>query len=144
MQSPRRKSAAFAHTVRGIHRNIKLNVVLIGLIHKLMMLKRGLVTTKLCYIYTFQINDQIQSSYTNLSVFCNIRKKGICLKILFAVQRRNKTVTDKDNHIGLQRYRMQNLAFSNEISPYLKFDLYMKHLILLADAVNVAHLLSNH
>ena len=27
-------------TARGIHRNIKLNVVLIGLIHKLMMLKR--------------------------------------------------------------------------------------------------------
>jgi hypothetical protein len=37
-------------TVRGIHRNIKLNVVLIGLIHKLMMLKRALVTTKAVYL----------------------------------------------------------------------------------------------
>ena len=37
-------------TVRGIHRNIKLNVVLIGLIHKLMMFKRDLVTTKTNFV----------------------------------------------------------------------------------------------
>lgn len=38
------------YTARGIHRNIKLNVVLIGLIHKLMMFKRVLVFTKLKHV----------------------------------------------------------------------------------------------